>query len=72
MAEALLPVLLDSPVSPVGTLKISLGARSPGEAHSPEEARSLEDRSASPRPAPGAGSVEAVSTHRTPIRFLSE
>jgi len=66
VAEALLPVLLDSPVSPVGTLKISLGARSP------EEARSLEDRSASPRPVPGAGSVEAVSTHRTPIRFLSE
>ena len=66
MAEALLPVLLDSPVSPVGTLKVSLGA------HSPEEAHSREDRSASPHLAPGVGSVEAVSIHRTPIRFLSE
>lgn len=72
MAEALLPVLLDSPVSPVGTLKVSLGAHSPEEAHSLEEAHSREDHSASPRPVLGVGSVEAVSTHRTPIRFLSE
>jgi len=61
VVEALLPVLLDSPVSPAGTLTVSL-----------EEAHSREDRSASPRPVPGVGSVEAVSTRRTPRRFLSE
>jgi hypothetical protein len=59
--EALLPVLQNSLVFPAGTLEVSL-----------EGARSREDRSPSPRPAPGVGSVEGVSTQRTPRRFLSE
>ena len=59
--EALLPVLLGSPVSPVETLEDSL-----------EEAHSREDRSPSPHPAQGVGSVEVVSTRQTLTRFLSE
>ena len=59
--QVLLPVLPDSPATPAETSEVS-----------PEEGHSLEDRSASPHPAPGLGSVEAVSTQQTPIRFLSE